>query len=863
MEDGELDEVVNEFITESHENLDALDQGLVALEQNPDKDVIARIFRTIHTIKGTSGFLGFSTLESVTHVGENLLSKLRDGELAVTTEITTELLAMVDAVREILASVESNRTEGVKVYQVLVERLGRLNRGEPVDGSSATATVVETVETVDAPVLEPAPRPKINLFDGGEDTAAPAEPSRPALHSVPGSKATTKPKASTKPKAAATTKAAATAKAPAKAKPVRTAETPTADPNIDVIELTATATSFPGEAGMFGEQLLREGKVSQEDLALALDAQAEGDPRHIGELLVEANALATGEVADVLKTQAEERPAATETIRVDVRLLDDLMNLVGELVLARNQILQFTQDHGDALFNATSQRLNLITTELQEGVMKTRMQPIENVWNKFPRVVRDLTVACGKQARLEMEGKQTEVDKTLLEAIKDPLTHLIRNAVDHGLEQPSTRLARGKSAEGTVRLSAYHEGGQVIIEIADDGAGIDANVIRRKAVQKGLLSAEEAAARADRDIINVIFMPGFSTAEQVSNISGRGVGMDVVKTNIEAIGGSVDVHTVLGRGTTFKVKIPLTLAIIPALLVTAGGARYAIPQVSLLELVRLDGALTEHGIERVQGVPVHRLRGRLLPLVFLNEVFQTQSDGRDATNIVVVQADDCTFGLVVDDISDTAEIVVKPLGRFFKQANGFAGATIMGDGRVALILDLLGVASLAGVTTSSSGRNRQDSTSAADLERMSQHESILVVGIGERRFALPLALVARLEEIPLADVHWAGDQQVVHYREQILPLVSVAARLGVPSSMNESTSLQVLVCGTDERAIGLIVDDIYDIVDDKLQFSERTETYGVMGTTVLHGEITDVLDLSVLVGNDVQLSNELPVEVAA
>lgn len=494
--------------------------------------------------------------------------------------------------------------------------------------------------------------------------------------------------------------------------------------------------------------------------------------------------------------------------------------------------------------------------------MKTRMQPIENVWNKFPRVVRDLTVACGKQAHLEMEGKQTEVDKTLLEAIKDPLTHLIRNAVDHGLEMPTARIARGKSPEGTVRLSAYHEGGQVIIEIADDGAGIDANVIRRKAVQKGLLSAEEAAARPDRDIINVIFMPGFSTAEQVSNISGRGVGMDVVKTNIEAIGGSVDVHTVVGRGTTFKVKIPLTLAIIPALLVTAGGARYAIPQVSLLELVRLDGALTENGIERVQGVPVHRLRGRLLPLVFLNKVFQTPSEPREATNIVVVQADDNTFGLVVDEISDTAEIVVKPLGRFFKQANGFAGATIMGDGRVALILDLLGVASLAGVSTSSTRTNR-DMVAAAELERMAQRESILVVGIGERRFALPLALVARLEEFSVTEVHWAGDQQVVHYREQILPLVSVASRLGVPSNSHEATSLQVLVCGTDERAIGLIVDDIYDIVDDKLEFSERTNTYGVMGTAVLHGEITDVLDLSVLVGPDVQLSTDLPVEVAA
>ena len=284
-----------------------------------------------------------------------------------------------------------------------------------------------------------------------------------------------------------------------------------------MIELAADATSFPGEHGLLGQRLIREGKITQEDLARALEAQANGDPRQLGELLIEAQAVTTGVLVDVLKSQAEERPAAAETIRVDVRLLDDLMNLVGELVLARNQILQFTQNHGDALFARTSQRLNLITTELQEGVMKTRMQPIENVWNKFPRIVRDLTVSCGKQARLEMEGKQTEVDKTLLEAIKDPL-----DAPHPQRGRPRPRAARrrdradGKPAEGTVRLRAYHEGGQVIIEIADDGAGIDAGVIRRKAVQRGLLSAEEAARPPDREIVNVIFMPGFSTAEQVS-----------------------------------------------------------------------------------------------------------------------------------------------------------------------------------------------------------------------------------------------------------------------------------------------------------------------------------------------------------
>jgi two-component system chemotaxis sensor kinase CheA len=589
--------------------------------------------------------LGFGTLESVTHVGENLLSKLRDGDLVVTTEITSGLLAMVDAVREILGSVAATGGEGDLDYPHLVAHLDLLHRGEV-----------------------PAPAAPLRSIRGGN---APAKRSRKATN---------------------------------RTIPVVTV-TPGKDDSGLLIDNEVLADQPVDEDNMFGVQLLSAGKITEEQLAIALQRQDEGDTRRVGEILVEEQAISPQEVTETLKAQGEERAVVNETIRVDVSLLDDLMNLVGELVLARNQILQFTQNQGDPSFNATSQRLNLITTELQAGVMKTRMQPIENVWNKFPRVVRDLTISCGKRARLEMDGKHTELDKTLLEAIKDPLTHLVRNAVDHGLESPEVRRATGKADEGVVRLGAYHEGGQVIIEISDDGAGIDAAKLRRKAVQKGLMTAEEAAGRSDRDMLNVIFMAGFSTADAVSNISGRGVGMDVVKTNIEGIGGSVDVQTVLGKGTTFKVKIPLTLAIIPALVVTVGGDRYAIPQVSLLELVRLDvlhgqtGQNGQAGIEWIQGVPVYRLRGRLLPLVFLDEVFDNaafsgsadrtgQLAEREAYNIVVVQADDHQFGLVVDEISDTAEIVVKPLGRLLKHVDAFAGATIMGDGRVALILDV-------------------------------------------------------------------------------------------------------------------------------------------------------------------------------
>jgi len=727
---SELDEVIAEFLVESREGLDHLDAELITLEQRPDPDVVAGIFRAIHTIKGTSGFLGFGQLESVTHVGENLLSRLRDGGLEPDQAITTALLAMVDAVREILADIERTGAEQPRDDAALIATLERLADG------------------------------------GGGEEAAPAGSVQPP-----------EPEASVAP---APEPARAQAPAPA----------------------------------------------------------AADDPMP----------AAGGETS----------------IRVDVGLLDDLMNLVGELVLARNQILQFTSEAHDSQFAATSQRLNLITTELQEGVMKTRMQPIDNVWSKFPRVVRDLSVQCGKQARLLLEGKHTELDKTLLEAIKDPLTHLVRNAVDHGLEAPDARLAAGKPAEGTVRLRAYHEGGQVIVEISDDGAGIDPEKVRRTAVQKGLLSAEEAERRADRDVVHLVFVPGFSTAAQVSNISGRGVGMDVVRTNIEAIGGSIDVQSTVGVGTTFKVKIPLTLAIIPALVVTCGGDRYAIPQVSLLELVRLDGRDATQAIEHVHGAPVYRLRGRLLPIVFLDEVFGTATgESRETVNIVVLQADDQQFGLVVDQINDTAEIVVKPLGKMLKQVDAFAGATIMGDGRVALILDVLGIARHAGVTTDREAAGRADRAGedAADTSSAADRRTLLLCRLGARRAALLLEMVARLEEFEAARVEEAGRGQVVQYRGEIMPLVVLADELGVDGTAGSADGpLQVVVYTESGRSVGLVVDEIFDIVEEALEMTRHTAEHGLLGSAVIQGAVTDVVDVRAVLARALP---ELVQEVAA
>jgi len=525
------------------------------------------------------------------------------------------------------------------------------------------------------------------------------------------------------------------------------------------------------------------------------------------------------------------------------------MNLAGELVLVRNQLLQYASKLDDATFNPILQRLNLITTELQEGVMKTRMQPIGNVWSKFPRVVRDLSLACGKQVRLEMDGKDTELDKTLLEAIKDPLTHIVRNSVDHGVETPAERVAAGKPAEGVIRMSAYHEGGQVNLEIVDDGAGIDAEAVKRKALERGLVGREQAERMSERELVNLLFLPGFSTAKQVTNVSGRGVGMDVVKTNISRIGGMVDMQSRRGRGTTLKIKIPLTLAIVPALVVGCGGERFAVPQVSLLELVRLEGEAARSGIEMIHGAPVYRLRGKLLPLVFLRDELGFERVADDAgVNIVVLQADDRPFGLVVDEITDTEEIVVKPLGQHLKQIPIFAGATIMGDGSVALILDVLGLAQQSGVVSETRERALAEHREA-QVEEDEDRRTLLLFSVAASRMAIPLDQVDRLEEIETARIESAGDQEVIQYRGQILPLVRperylVERRVERRGEAGGGTGIvQVVVYSEDGRSYGLVVDEIQDVTEERVTVRREATREGILGVIVVQEHITELLDV--------------------
>jgi two-component system chemotaxis sensor kinase CheA len=761
------DAIVKEFLVESYENLDRLDQDLVVLEKDPaNRDTLASIFRTIHTIKGTSGFLAFNRLEALTHVGENLLSRLRDGILVLNPKITTALLAMVDAVREKLRSIEETGKEGDRQDEELIARLTGL------------------LEPATMNPLLPTPNP-----------AVPA--SNPA----------------------------------------------------------------PRQAPNLGEILIKNGVAKASDVHAAAEQQAAGDPRHIGEILVEKGAVKGEDIVDALNAQQQARgqSASDSSIRVDVGQLDRLMNRVGELVLLRNQIVQYTNSTEDSELLGTSQRLNLLTTELQESVMKTRMQPIGNIWSKFPRTVRDIALGFGKQVRIEMEGKETELDKTIIEAIKDPLTHLVRNAVDHGIEPPEGRRAAGKDPQGLLYLRAFHEGGQVNIEVTDDGAGLDYDQLRNKALEKGLITADQAARMSEREITNLIFLPGFSTAETVSNVSGRGVGMDVVKTNIEKIGGTVDVQSKPGQGTTVRMKIPLTLAIIPALIVTTAGDRYAIPQVSLLELVRLEADQARKGLEMVNGAPVYRLRGKLLPLVYLNKELcaEVQSGGTatsassefQSVNIVVLRADDRQFGLVVDEISDTEEIVVKPLGKQLKSINTYAGATIMGDGKVALILDVLGLAQRAGVIGEVRERavveteEKQSQSSPA----AGQRKAVLLFQHGESgRIAIELSLVARLEEFSRDAVEIAAGQEVVQYRGQIMPLVHVSEVLKSARQKkiaSEGESLQVVVYTHNGRSVGLVVDRILDIVEESFVVQSQSGRKGILGSAVIQKRVTDIVDL--------------------
>jgi two-component system chemotaxis sensor kinase CheA len=757
-----LDDIVEEFLVESHENLDQLDTDLVALEQEPDsRERLSSIFRTIHTIKGTSGFLAFHRLEEVTHVGENMLSRLRDGALELTPQRTSVLLRMVDTVRSLLASIEASGGEGSVDVSAVVAEISAAMEDTP---AAATPT----------PAAEPVP--------------AVAEPAEAVVEVAEVVEA---------PTAEASVEPAAVAEAPA---PVAEAPTPVAEaPAVPVVPAPRPAPA----------------------------AEVAPEPEA---------------VADGGSGQAR-RGVADSTIRVDVDLLDELMLLVGELVLTRNQIVQYVGRSNDTDLVRASQRLNLIASELQEGVMKTRMQPIDHIWSKLPRVVRDLGLQLQKSIRLEMEGRDTELDKTLLEAVKDPLTHLVRNSVDHGVEDAETRVRVGKPAEGVLTLRAKHESGQVVVEVADDGAGIDPARVGAKAVERGLITQEALGRMNPQDVLQLIFLPGFSTAARVTNVSGRGVGMDVVKTNIESIGGTIEVESVPGKGTCTRLRIPLTLAIVPALTVECAGDRYAIPQISLQELVSLDAEKAANAVEEVGGAPVYRLRGELLPLVRLTDVLGLTSDRHDGHVVIaVLRSEGRRFGLVVDRVINTEEIVVKAVGGQLKAIGLYSGATVLGDGTVALILDVQALARRALRTeTSERQESREAALQAAATDAERQRMLLAAIG-GGRRVAIPLDTVTRLEQVRTESVEKVGNREVVQYRGAILPIVRLDRHLGAYGESDREV-LEVIVYSDHGRSVAIVVEEILDIVDGEAAVRSDIDDMGLLGSAVLGDKVTELLDV--------------------
>lgn len=513
------------------------------------------------------------------------------------------------------------------------------------------------------------------------------------------------------------------------------------------------------------------------------------------------------------------------------------MTLVSELVLTRNQLLQMIRGHDDSEFNVPLQRLSHITSDLQEGVMKTRMQPIGNAWAKLPRIVRDLAVESGKKIELVMLGAETELDRQVLELIKDPLTHMVRNSADHGLEQTSERIAANKPETGSVTLNAFHEGGHIIIQIKDDGKGLNMDRITGKIVESGLATDSELEALTETQIQQYIFKAGFSTAEKVTNISGRGVGMDVVRTNIERIGGTIELKSTEGVGTSFTIKIPLTLAIVSALIVECSGERFATPQISVLELVRASDN-SEHSIELINDSPVLRLRNRLLPLIQLQNLLglgETEVALDNEVFIVVTQVGTYTFGIIVHRVFDTEEIVVKPVAPLLRDISCYSGNTILGDGSVIMILDPNGIATELG----GAGDDARDTADAHRAAHDDQSTSLLVFRAGGSELkAVPLALIARLEEIELSEVETAHGAHVVHYREHLMPLIPFDPGF----QFGEKGRQPVLVFTEQDRSMGLVVDEIVDIVDDKLHIELAADTRGIVGTAIVAGKATDIID---------------------
>ena len=773
-----MDDLLREFLTETSESLDTVDNQLVRFEQEPNNaKILDNIFRLVHTIKGTCGFLGLPRLEALAHAAETLMGKFRDG-MPVTGEAVTLILTTIDRIKDLLAQLEANESEPEGEDRDLISELEAM-----VERGMAAMAAGEA-----APPLVPA---------------APAAP----------------------PAAPAVTQGSLID---------QTLERPLRPGEVSLDELERAFRETAIETPPAHEKAPEPKAAAPAPKAEPAKVEAKAEPKaEAPKKAARAKANADGEVH-------ENDKVANQSIRVNVDTLEHLMTMVSELVLTRNQLLEIARRNEDTEFKVPLQRLSNVTAELQEGVMKTRMQPIGNAWQKLPRIVRDLATELGKQIELEMHGADTELDRQVLDLIKDPLTHMVRNSADHGLETPAERAASGKAEQGTIRLSAYHEGGHIIICIADNGRGLNTERIKAKAVANGLVTEAELEKMTEAQIHKFIFEPGFSTAAAVTSVSGRGVGMDVVRTNIDQIGGTIDIKSVAGEGTSVTIKIPLTLAIVSALIVEAGGDRFAIPKLSVVELVRAR-ANSEHRIERIKDTAVLRLRNKLLPLMHLKKILKIDDgSSTDPENgfIVVTQVGNQTFGIVVDCVFHTEEIVVKPMSTKLRHIDMFSGNTILGDGAVIMIIDPNGIAKALGAAGSAS-QAVADEHAAHHAVGGEQLTSLLVFRAGTAQpKAVPLALVTRLEEIAADKIEISNGRYMVQYRDQLMPLVQME---GV--SVQTSGSQPILVFADETRAMGLVVDEIIDIVEERLHIQVSGAKDGILGSAVIKGQATEVIDV--------------------
>lgn len=780
-----MDSLIKDFILESTENLDRLDQEFVQLEADPkNAQLLDSIFRTIHTIKGSCGFLGFTKLEALSHAGESLLSQMRAGELLLNSGIADVLLQMVDAIREILREIDAAGVEGQQEYGELVESLKRLH--VQTKKPSAPATIAD---------LAPAP----------PSTAQPPPESPPS---------------------------AATPPAPA-------AKRSTSKPSV--------------AAGKLGGKLVRQGRVTQEEILRALQLQQDGDSRRLGEILISLGLVTERDIEEVLNDKS--RGGKQEgTIRVDVSLLESQMNLVSELVLLRNRLLQKSSQTHDRELESAVHGLNVVTSDLRKNVMKARMQPVSQLYEKLPRLVRDVSRDLGKSIQLETAGGETELDKTLLESIKDPVTHILRNSMDHGVELPAQRAAAGKPEAGIIRVRAFHEGGNFHLEVADDGAGIDSTRVKEKAISRGLITAAQAQKMSEAELQALIFAPGLSTAEKVTSVSGRGVGMDVVKTNIEQIGGRVKVESKRGTGTRVHLEIPLTLATISALTVLSSGSVFAIPQSALVEMLSFDTDEARERTQEVDGVRVLRFRGAVLPLLSLRSELKLPAEDAVISGfmrIVVVQAEGRRYAIEVDIIRHNEEIVIKPLAKYFKQIGLFTGAAIQGDGSVALILDLASFARRSGMTLLED--KLEDKSGKKSLQ--ARRTIVLVSAPHGERMAIPVECVERLESLSESAREHSGGFEVMQYRGEILRVARLedllderrGAHRGPPEPPLEDGKFAAVVARSKACApvifeVGRIL-GIVNLEIDKLVPPTRP---GVEGSLVIQDKVAEILQMEIL-----------------